>query len=270
MINRQQDIMKEMLDSVPDGTVENIVAGKHWTAVSVHVENIRTCGLSSTLSDQVWSGHLNAASVQGLQISAKNLAMRLSTDNQAISSVAGAALNALLQYIFLSALVNKSLPFDILECNAEDLILQHGKGRRVAIVGHFPFIERIKSRVNHLDVLEYNPQPGDLPAEAAEQVLPLADVIAITGMAWINGSLDNLLALCPPEAQVLVLGASTPLSPVLFSHGVNYLCGALVRNIDPVMKAIGEGAVFRQIIPVGLQLVTIFPHSSAKKGPINS
>jgi hypothetical protein len=30
------------------------------------------------------------------------------------------------------------------EVNAEDVILERGTGRRVAIVGHFPFIERVR------------------------------------------------------------------------------------------------------------------------------
>ena len=115
----------------------------------------------------------------------------------------------------------------------------------------------MKDRVGELVVIERNPRPGDLPAAAAEDVIPQAGVVAITGTTWINQSLEELLALCSPQAHVILLGPSTPLSPILFDHGVDLLCGSIVEKIDPVKRVVLQGGNFRQVHRAGVKLVTI-------------
>ena len=88
-------------------------------------------------------------------------------------------------------------------------------------------------------------------------MIPRADVVAITGTAFINHTFEDLIALCRPEAVTLVLGPSTPLSPVLFSHGVRILSGSVVEDMDSVMRAVCQGANFRQIHRQGVRLVTM-------------
>jgi hypothetical protein len=83
------------------------------------------------------------------------------------------------------------------------------------------------------------------------------DVVAITGMTLINHTLERMLSLCPPEAFVLVLGPSTPLSPVLFTWGVNSLSGSVVMDVDDVVLAVSQGANFRQVHRAGVKLVTV-------------
>ena len=104
---------------------------------------------------------------------------------------------------------------------------------------------------------EREPADGDLPASAAADILPQADVVAITGMSLVNHTLDDLLELRSPEAKTLLLGASTPLSPVLFEYGIDFLSGSIVTAIDPVLAAVRQGANFRQIHKAGVRLVTM-------------
>ncbi|MCK5316153.1 MAG: hypothetical protein KAJ53_13555, partial [Anaerolineales bacterium] len=88
-------------------------------------------------------------------------------------------------------------------------------------------------------------------------ILPQAEVIAITSMALINRTLDGLLDLCPPSSIVLMLGPSTPLSQVLFDYSIHLLSGSIVTDIDAVLRAVSQGANFRQVHRAGVQLVTI-------------
>jgi uncharacterized protein (DUF4213/DUF364 family) len=141
--------------------------------------------------------------------------------------------------------------------NAEAVIAKHGAGKQVALIGHFPFIPRLQEQVGTLWVLEQQPRDDDLPAGAASELLPQADVIAITGTTLINHTFDALMALRRPEALVLVLGPSTPLSPLLFEHGVHLLAGAVVEDIGPVLQAVSQGANFRQLHRQGVRLVTM-------------
>jgi len=78
-------------------------------------------------------------------------------------------------------------------------------------------------------------------------VLPQADVVAITGTAITNHTLDGLLRLCTPEAFIILLGDTTLLSSVLFDYGVGALAGTRVTDPDPALKCLSQGANFRQI-----------------------
>jgi hypothetical protein len=82
-------------------------------------------------------------------------------------------------------------------------------------------------------------------------------VVAITSTALINRTIEGLLALCRPDAYVLLLGPSTPLSPLMFEHGVDVLSGTLVDDVDSVLRLVGQGATFRQIHHHGVRLVTM-------------
>jgi hypothetical protein len=73
----------------------------------------------------------------------------------------------------------------------------------------------------------------------------------------MNRTFDELIALCRPDALVLMLGPSTPLSPVLFDYGVHILSGSLVEDIDAVLRAVSEAANFRQVRRYGVRLVTM-------------
>jgi len=74
----------------------------------------------------------------------------------------------------------------------------------------------VREVAGRLWVLERRPVEGDLPAEMAAEVLPQADVAAITGTSLINHTFEGLMKLCRPDALVIVLGPTAPLSPVLF------------------------------------------------------
>jgi hypothetical protein len=81
--------------------------------------------------------------------------------------------------------------------------------------------------------------------------------VAITGTTLINNTFEGLIALCRPEALVLVLGPSTPLSPILFDYGVHLLSGSIVEDVEAVLPAVSQGANFRQLRQQGVRLVTM-------------
>lgn len=252
-------LYEDILTSLPAGEVLEVRIGTHWTAVTVRRSGELHCGLASTLTsdedhhqeaDVPQAGHLQ-------ELSAGELAARIRSDRPVMASVATATINALLP----------KGSWGNGEMNAEEVIAAAGAGKTVAIIGHFPFNARLKSQVGRLHVLEQRPRGEDLPEQAAPQILPTADVVAITGMTFANGTLEGLLKLCSPKAKVLVLGPSTPLSPVLFTHGVHLLSGALVRDIEAVLRTLSQGGNFRQIHRAGVQLVTLDRNDFGLLGP---
>jgi uncharacterized protein (DUF4213/DUF364 family) len=182
-----------------------------------------------------------------MERSGRHLAELARSDSIMETAIGVAAINALLP------------PYEEqwVDVNAEEVIAGQGGGKGVVVVGHFPFIPRLRERVGRLWVLEQQPRGGDLPAEAAAEVVPQADVLAITGTTLINRTFESLMALRRPEALVLLLGPSTPLSPVLFDHGVRLLSGAVVEDIDSVLRAVSQAANFRQVHQQGVRLVTM-------------
>lgn len=148
------------------------------------------------------------------------------------------------------ATINALLTVDENRCtevNARDLILRRGADKRVAMVGHFPFVPAVREAAETLDVLELNPRGKDRPADDAAKVLPRADVVAITGTTLLNHTFDDLIGLCDPKAYVLVLGGSTPLTPRFFSVGVDVVAGTQVGDIEGSLLTISQGGGFCQI-----------------------
>jgi len=64
------------------------------------------------------------------------------------------------------------------ELNASEVLASRGRGKNVALVGHFPFIEQLRSVARQLWVLEQLPIEGEYPPEAAADLIPRADVVA--------------------------------------------------------------------------------------------
>ena len=148
------------------------------------------------------------------------------------------------------ATINSLLDIDVERCqdlNARDLIAEKGEGKRIAIVGHFPFIPLLREHARELWVIEKNPQEGDFTEAEADNLIPQADIVGITGTAFTNHTLEHLLKLCTPRAYIVILGDTTPLSPILFDYGVDAISGTKVVNVERALRCVSEGANFRQI-----------------------
>ena len=234
-------IIDALLESLPeDAPVRSVLVGAHWTVVCS-----RYCGMAATLSGTHPHGHKQVREAGNLHTkSAHELAeYALSTDLME-TSIGVAAINSLLE-------VDESLAVEI---NASEVLASRGRGKNVALIGHFPFIPQLRETVGQLWVIEQNPSANEYPAEAAANLLPQADLVAITSSTLINHTLDHLLTLCAPKATVMLLGPSTPLSSILFDYGVDILSGTYVVDEGAVLRTVGQGAVFRQV--EGTKLLT--------------
>jgi len=239
-----------LLASLPDGETASVQVGLFWTAVAVRVDGGLRCGLAATMSDT--SHHYtNEPSIPDAgrlaELPARVLAALVRSPRLPEVSIGMAALNALLRHD----------PARWTDIHAEEVIARHGAGRTVVLVGHFPFVPHLEPRVGKLLVLEQEPRPGDLPASAAAQVIPQADVLAITAATLVNRTFGGLMALRRPDALTLLLGPTTPLSPILFESGVDILSGSIVEDIPAVLRGVSQGASFHQLHRMGVRLVSM-------------
>jgi uncharacterized protein (DUF4213/DUF364 family) len=236
-------IIDDLLAGLSEDTtsVRSVIVGAHWTAVCS-----RRCGLATTMIGDKPHDHTTVVRDAGrlhLQ-SARDLAQYAQSDNPLEAGIGLAAINSLLN-------LNEN---HAVEINAVDVLIKRGAGKNVALVGHFPFIPRLRKTVGNLWVIEQHPTGDEYPSQAAEDLIPRADVVAITGSTLINHTMDGLLELCCPEALVIILGPTTPLSPVLFNYGVDIIAGSQVVDEGAVLYAIGQGATFQQV--KGVRLLT--------------
>lgn len=229
------DLLKDITIDAP---VRSVLVGTRWTVVCS-----RNCGLAASLRDEGPHGHAAVRDVGRLHLkTARELAEYACSDCLLEASIGIAAINSLLN-------VDEKLAVDI---NAADVLAEEGRGRNVVLVGHFPFISKVRQSVGKLWVIEQHPTEDEYPAEAAIDLVPKAEIVAITASALINHTLDGLLSLCRPGATVMVLGPSTPLSPVLFEHGATIISGTQVVDEARVLRTVGQGATFMQMEGVRL------------------
>jgi uncharacterized protein len=207
----------------------------------------RKCGLAATLPKDALKQTPPLIKEPGslLEKSTSELVGMSFSDSILEAAIGMASINSLIQ-------VDEERCVDL---NAGDLIAKKGRDKKVVIIGHFPFVDRLRNIARELRVVEKNPREGDLPEDNADVYLPKADVVGITGSALTNHTLDHLLSVCNPEAYVVVLGDTTPLSPVLFEYGVDAVSGTLVIDSERALRCVSQGANFRQIN--GKRLLTL-------------
>ncbi len=235
-------ILDDLIQSLKgdDFLVKSVHTCVYWTAVvSKH------CGLSSTFREEGPSHERGVRDVGRL------------TQKRALELAEYARSNSLLEASIGMATINSLIEVDesrCLEKNAFDLLLEKGEGKKVAVVGHFPWIPKLRERIKNLWVLEQRLREGDLPAKEADRILPECDVVGITGTSFINHTLEGLLELCK-KAYVVLIGPTSPLSPILFDYGIDAICGSKIVDPDKLIRSISEGATFKEVM--GVKLLTL-------------
>jgi len=225
-------ILDELIASLKhDSVVHEVRVCVFWTAVVS-----KQCGLASTLHE----GHpihkivREPGKLKGK--SALELAKYAKSDRLLEASIGMAAINSLID-IDETRCVEK---------NAFDVLAEKGVGKDIAIVGHFPWISRLKDIARNLFIIEQRPREGDFPAEASEEILPKVDVVGLTGTAFTNHTIAHLLELSKGKFVVMI-GPTSPLTPILFDYGVDVIGGSKVVDPEKTIRSISEGATFRQV-----------------------
>jgi len=215
-----------------DYPVQQVLTGAYWTAVVS-----RGCGLASTFRDE---GHPHDRGVKDVgyltQKSALELAQYALSDHLLEASIGMAAINSLIE-------VDEKR---CIEKNASEILVEKGEGKDIAIVGHFPFIPALRKKARNLWVFEQRPGEGDLRPDEAKDILPRCDVVGITGTAFINHTLEELLRLSEGKF-ILLIGPTTPLTSFLFDYGIQVLSGTVVVKKEEAFRCISQGATFREV-----------------------
>lgn len=228
-------ILEDIIASLDHDTdVRDIRLGLFHTGILT-----RNCGLAATLPRDALKQSPPLVKSPGdlLDKSALELSRMAFSDSIPEAAIGMATINSLLD-------IDES---NCVELNARDLILKRGRNKKIAIVGHFPFISKVRDIAGEVWVIEKNPHPGDFPENEAENLIQEADLVAITGTAITNHTIEHLLDLKKDKAFVIVLGDSAILSQILFDYGIDAISGTKVIDHELALRCVSQGANFRQI-----------------------
>jgi uncharacterized protein len=235
-------ILKEMADAVPPIAVEDIIVGIFSTMV-IHQNG---CSIATTVRGDMKARQKIPDGGKLYKQNLAALAKRVLSTDPLEASIGLAAIN--------SSLDISDLNFKPMK--GQELILAKGIGKKVGIIGHFPFLEKMKDSFEKLWIFEKNPQAGDLNESDIPHYLPEADIAIITGTALINHSLESILKYVNPDAYKIMLGPSTPLSPLLFQLGFDALAGSVVTDRESLRHQVQEAVPVRFL--KGIQAMTLF------------
>jgi uncharacterized protein (DUF4213/DUF364 family) len=240
-------ILDALIDSVTgkDLSVKNVCCGAFWTAVTT-----RQTGLASTYREQDIQHSDDHCMINDAGRFTEKLAGDLveyaRSDDTVAASIGMATINSLIE-------VDEHRCVDI---GAYEILAEKGRNLDVAVVGHFPFIPKLRDVARNVWVIEKQAWPGDFAESEAKNILPKADVVSLTGTAFINHTIEELLGFCR-DSYVVLTGPTSPLSPVLFDFGISAICGTQVVNVENVERFVMQAAIFKQIRHQGVRLLTM-------------
>jgi len=238
-------LIKDLIASLPEGVVAEARSGIFTTAVVSRLENGRlSCGLASSCRGGAGCPGMASCAGKIRGMSLKKLASLAGSGKGQETALGLAAINAALPEL------------ETEEINAEEILAEKARGRRAAVIGHFPFVGRIRKIAGRLDVFELAPKDdSDIPSEKIPELLSEADVVAISAMTLVNRTFGNVIANCRRDSFKILLGPSAPLSPIIFDYGIDIVSGTRVADIPALLNALSEGVNFRSL--PGKKLVTI-------------
>lgn len=234
------NVLDDLINNIKSAPIREICIGVFTTAVVS-----RQCGLSSSLSLEC---HSRPGSIEDagklIGKDAAEVAKKIKSEYTLEAALGMACINSAVN-------IEESL---LSEVNAEDIIKRKGRDKTVAVIGHFPFVHRLKASVKKLFVFEKRLRPGDIPSSRIPELLEQAAVVAVTGTALINHSFAEIMRCVNKDAFVIMLGPSTPLTDIMFDYGLDALCGAVADDTGMLLQYIKQGVPFKQL--KGKRLVT--------------
>jgi uncharacterized protein (DUF4213/DUF364 family) len=162
------DILTDIISTLDlDAEVRDIRQGIFHTGVLT-----RRCGLAATLPKDALKQTPPMVKEPGrlLEKSASELVKMSYSESILEAAIGIASINSLIE-------IDEEQCVDL---SAGNLIAEKGKGKRIAIVGHFPFIPKLRESAKQLWVIEKNPREGDSPEDMASDLIHGGTVTQIT------------------------------------------------------------------------------------------
>ncbi len=247
ILSQTNELIRKRIGNRLDGiTVTDIRVGLFLTAIKL---SDGSTGTSATFS----SGHplctkesrdygpLSPSRIKGTRV---NDILKSTNESGIIASLKMSVLNA------LSSELIEAGDYNVIE-DADPLrFVDTGQDSTITIVGAFQsYIRKISATGNKLYVLEMNEDTISndhkrffVPSTEFRRVLPVSDVVIITGQTLVNGTIDELLHEITDGTQVIVTGPSSGILPdILFENRVSVIGSVRITDPDILFDVVSEG-----------------------------
>lgn len=194
-------------------------------------------GITYTYRDSLKPPHLlpdirHRGSLRGMK--AREIIPFIKSENPLEVSIGLAVLNSVLQ-----------TPADAVELeNFGDYLVSESQGKKVAMIGYFPFMDEVKKAADRFYLFERTLDSQD--AERDLSPLSDADILITTGTIIINHSIEEILRKAE-NCRVIIVGPSAPFSCVLFDFGVDEIISISVENPKLMINSLSEGVIVPEI-----------------------
>ncbi len=265
ILNETIDILKNRHnDYLRNLSISEVRIGLYMSAVKLSDGSV---GLSTTykaLNSEIHCKKENRdfGSFTPNRISGKSVIDLLESTkkNGIVETLKVAVLNA------ISSGILKNSDYTILR-NTDPVDLIDLKSRKtITIIGAFQsYIQKISKTDNRLFVLEFNENTLEekdrkyyVPASYFSEILPVSDIVIITGLTLVNNTLEDLLRTIKPEAQTIITGPSSSFIPdVLFANNVNIIGAVSITKPDLILKLVSEGGAGYHMFRYGAEKICI-------------
>jgi len=206
-------------------------------------------GFTSTIIDSLPNcskekrdfGEFTPLNIKGQKVS---YLFDIQKESNTVSMLRNAVLNAVSSDIIASGnynIIPDRDPIDLLDLTPY---------KTITLVGAFQsYIRRLSETGNKLYVLELNEKAltdGQkqfyVPANEYKRVLPVSDIVILTGLSLVNRTMDDLLSEISPESVTVVSGPSGSVIPdIMFENNVDIIGATRITNPQRLFDLVSEG-----------------------------
>jgi uncharacterized protein (DUF4213/DUF364 family) len=226
--------------------ISDVRIGSHLTAVRLSDSSVGTAATLDETHPFCAKHDRDFGDFSPLKIIGQKVPDILGTKKESgiISSLKTAVINAVSSGIISSGnyrIIEDCDPIGLLDLTSR---------RTITIVGAFQsYIRKISETENKLYVLELseNAFPPEqkkfyVPADEYINILPVSDIIIITGQTLVNRTLDDLLSVVSPGTKVIVTGPSSGIIPdILFENKVSIIGSVRITNPEVLFDIVSQG-----------------------------
>ena len=231
-------IYEELIAGIPENiTADRVAMGPGWMLIEASCG----CGAASVYDE---GQHFIGRATQFEGRTLKELGGLIDSPVLAEQGISVAAINAYYnQFAYLEDLEEQG---KVTIDTTTNSFIEYGRlvdGKDVTFVGHFCGLEQHMAKAGSVSILEKRPQPGDIPAEKCDEVIPGMDYVFMTGATLANGTASHLLELCREKdnTKAIFVGPTTTMAETLFKYGAAELSGMVITDPETAFEAVLSG-----------------------------
>ncbi|MCS7136135.1 MAG: DUF364 domain-containing protein [Nitrososphaerota archaeon] len=256
------ELVETISNKFQDGYLEDVRVGIFYTGVKLSTGH---GGVSYTMTRTLMETMCcprvpMAGEIAGMHVS---YAFKLAEEEDIVLSTIGmATINAASQSLIFGNLKSR---YNVLVGQDALDAISIKPFDKVVMIGAFPpYVKRLMQNVKSLMVFDDNKSALvelGLPTEpntSLKSSLKDASVVIITGSAFVNKTIDELLELSSNAKEVLVVGPTASMLPdPLFKRGVTAVGGVRITNVEKMLKVVSEAGGTRALFKTCAEKYTI-------------